>query len=416
MVLRSGACMINEKVSSLSGKLSKSAKNFLAKYPRKCRTGSLSVVSEDLAKYYFKIEGFELYEFDSSVEYEYNRELSVDMQDCFLEFNSLAFYRILKSMYGAPDPVFVAIDEISGEAYKLDWGYLLILSDDLCIDIYSVVGNVRCRASLFTAKEIKFKSVDSKKIVEDFFSDLAGIVRDSSNFFSVSEETERENCTTVIENTFVVRMESGKNLFRLATLLDSRPERKLYKNGEAPEVHTVGSLFAASLMFYIISVECLLNIIYKKYLLPEFAGNHVFERALSHKDFMFRLGSLHLYCSCFSKPVVEVGSDFWSDIDKLREFRNNFVHGNLTRHNELFSIFEDGFAFALSPAIDKMGFKKNDEKFKSVYTTSLAQVDKDFSEKIIDVVHSLVDRIRGSLNLTEDKVHELFGSVVVYLD
>ena len=67
---------------------------------------------------------------------------------------------------------------------------------------------------------------------------------------------------------------------------------------------------------------------------------------------------MHLYCRGFLRNVVNLNSAEWESFRRLREFRNNIVHGNVAKEHLVYSFIEDDILFYnYKPFLDFMGAK-----------------------------------------------------------
>ena len=105
-------------------------------------------------------------------------------------------------------------------------------------------------------------------VISEFGIDLNKVISNNLHLFNEKEELRKTigKIPPVFENSFAINYKSAEHFFNLAESIDKKPKKRRLQWGENPEVKTVGSMYMASILFYIIAVETLLNIFYEIFL------------------------------------------------------------------------------------------------------------------------------------------------------
>ena len=90
---------------------------------------------------------------------------------------------------------------------------------------------------------------------------------------------------------------------------------------------------------------------------------------------------------------VSPKTDLWERFIKLRDFRNDVLHGNVKREENIYSFHEDRFLFYYGPAIDFRGLKverKEKERFPTTMPKVRRKVVADIGKTVDDVVEAVI--------------------------
>ena len=112
-------------------------------------------------------------------------------------------------------------------------------------------------------------------------------------------------------------------------------------------------LLGAATLF-LVSLEAFVNLLYE-FLLRTDLDDTRYDRLITRLDLDLRILSLHLFCRGFVRQPIEPDSDLWSEVNRLREFRNDLMHGNVTDENEFHAIREGIHVFYYAPFRDYRG-------------------------------------------------------------
>ena len=321
----------------------------------------------------------------------------IDLQDTIPYFNSLLIYRILKLLYGQPD-ILGAIFGISGEANSepigkaaLDWGYTVKIEDDLFAELRSIHNNTRfkLRYWLIAIPKNQLQRKAYGKRMAEFLKAFSDCLEKNAHLFEERVEIADETKSmSAFSNVFAEKYSSATQILDKAKNIDQLPERKDFSWEEKLAISTGGSLYLSSAILFIIALETLINTIYHLLLKPDFR-HEAYERATIRADLDVRIISAHLFCDGFVKPILTPNTELWNRVLKLRRFRNDVIHGNITPDHYAYVLPEDMFAFFYSGVTDFRG-RKAEEKAKRSYPTTMAQINLSVVSEIKETVDQVV--------------------------
>lgn len=325
----------------------------------------------------------------------------IDLQDTIPYFNSLLIYRILKLLYGQPD-ILGAVFQISGETNSepigegaLDWGYTIRIADDLFAEIRSIHNNTRFRLR-YWMRAIPKKHEQRKPYGEkmaEFLRAFSDCLEKNAHLFNEREEIDDDTKSmSALSNIFVEKYSSAAQIFDIAKNIDYLPERRDLEWEEKLAIRTGGSLYLSSAILFIIALESLVNTIYHLLLKPAFRPE-VYERVTIRGDLDLRIISAHLFCDGFVKPILTPDTELWNRLLKLRKFRNDAIHGNITPDHYVYVLPEDMFAFFYCGVTDFRG-RKAEKKAKRNYPTTMAQINLSIVSEIKETVDQIVQAIK----------------------
>lgn len=331
--------------------------------------------------------------------------LEIDLQDTIPYFNSLLIYRILKLSYGMPDILGAVCDtntlddtRIIGKT-GLDWGYTVRITDDLFAEVRSIHNNTRFKLRYWMMENPNNpvrKKIYGEKMAE-FLKAFSDCVEKNAHLFDERKDVVDEaKSMSAFSNVFAEKYNSAIQILDIAKNIDHLPEKKDLGWEEKITVNTAGSLYLSSAIFFIIALETLVNTIYHLLLKPEF-GHEVYERATIRADLDVRIISAHLFCDGFNKSILTPGTDLWSRVLKLRKFRNDVFHGNITPDHYVYVIPEDIFAFFYGGIMDFRG-RKGEEKAKKNYPTTMPQINLTVVSEIKETVDQMIVAIKEAAN------------------
>ena len=321
----------------------------------------------------------------------------IDLQDTTPYFNSLLIYRILKLLYGQPE-ILGAIFGISGaedskpiSEAALDWGYTVRIENDLFAEVRSIHNNTRLRLRYWIKTrpktETQRKSLGEK--MAEFFKAFLDCLEKNAHLFEESEEiTDETKSMSAFSNVFAEKYNSAKQVLDNAKNIDRLPKRRDITWEEKIPIRTGGSLYLSSAILFIIALEALINTIYHLLLKPAFR-HQVYERATVRMDLDVRIISTHVFCDGFAKPILTPDSELWKRVLKLRDFRNDVIHGNIKPDHYAYVLPEDMFAFYYNGTTDFRG-RRTEEKAKKNYPTSMSQINLSVASEIKDTVDQII--------------------------
>ncbi|MDY6989537.1 MAG: hypothetical protein SWQ30_15935 [Thermodesulfobacteriota bacterium] len=378
---------------------------FPGKYPREIRELvdlSAENIPDEMKNYYpTSEEGISYCVTRESPITGFDHHIEFDLYETVPDFNSILMYRLLGLMYGLPDIVGAFLDITEPENPKKargDWSYTLRLGRNILAEIRSRNMNVRHVLRYRTDMEPDENPTEHSDVIIQFHEDLTKAVSNNLHLFSEKEDFGKSISPAFagIENSFVVKYRAAKELFDLAQTIDKRPQRELLQWDENPEVRTVGSIYMASALFYVIALESLLNLFYVIFLPDEYKC-YTYQRVTTKGDLEIRLSTIHLFCSCFERQAVPPKSDLWEKMSLLRSFRNDLVHGNISFEHQVHDTIEDGFRFYYSPLVDFRGRAEEDKWQKSIPRV-MSAIDGEAVERIKGIVDDLIQSLLEAMD------------------
>ena len=400
---------MNSKISKISERPKKHHSPWFAnKYSREIREKSNispDNILEDMEKFYPSGTENTVYGVTDESPFEgFNYYKELDLYDALINFNPILIYRLLKLMYGLPDVVGAFIDNskpYNPKVMPVDWSYILRLDDNIVAEIRSLFLNTKhiVRFWTDTMPEVN-PNEKGAEVIAQFGKDLNKAASNNLHLFSEKEELRKvaDNIPPVFENSFAIKYKSAEQFLNMAQSIDKKPEKMTLQWDEKPEVRTVGSMYMASALFYIIAMETLLNIFYKIFLHDEYK-QYPYARVTNKADLEIRLSTIHLFCSCFTRQVVPPKSELWKNISLLRDFRNDIVHGNITNEHYAHSLVEDNMFFYYSPITDFRGQLEESKEINS-FPRVMSSIGK---KEVMSIKNIVNDLIQGLLNAMDDE-------------
>ena len=400
---------MNSKISKINERSKKHHSPWFAnKYSKEIRDkNNLSPdnISEDMEKFYPPGTENTYYGVTDDSPFEgFNYYKESDLYSAVIDFNPILIYRLLKLMYGFPNVVGAYIDISKPDNHKVipfDWSYTLRLDNNVVAEIRSLFLNTKHIVRFWTDTMPEVNPNDKgTEVIAQFIKDLNKATSNNLHLFSEKEELRKVayNIPPVFENSFAIKHKSAEQFLNMAKSIDKKPEKTTLQWGEEPEVRTVGSMYVASALFYIIAMESLLNIFYKIFLHDEYK-QYPYARVTNKADLEIRLSTIHLFCSCFSRQVVPPKSELWKKISLLRDFRNDIVHGNITNEHYVHSLVEDNMLFYYSPIIDFRGQLEESKEINS-FPKVMSSIGK---KEVMSIKYIVNDLIQGLLNAMDDE-------------
>lgn len=330
-------------------------------------------------------------------EYKFMHE--IDLQNTIPYFNSLLIYRILRLSYGNPDILGALINVAQNSKAASDWGYTLQITNDLFAEVRSIHNNTRFKLRYWMKGEPM--ALSQKKIIGEnmaaFLKTFSDSIEKNAHLFDENEDIGNEvKSMASFSNIFAEKYNSAIKILELAKNIDQLPEKNDIKWEEKINVNTSGSLYLSSAILFVIALETLVNTIYHLLLKSEF-GHEAYYRTTIRADLDARIICAHLFCNGFEKSILLPGTDLWGRVLKLRKFRNDVFHGNVTPDHYVYAIPEDMFAFFYSGTTDFRG-RKMEAKAKKNYPTTMPQINLSIVSDIKETVDQIVEAIREAAN------------------
>ncbi len=307
---------------------------------------------------------------------------------------------MLKLLYGEADILGAIVSTNPEKPYfyvggGMDWGFTVRILPNLYAEIRSVHTNVRQRLRFWIDEIPKTKEERAPygEKIGRFLKAFVDAVERNSHLFKEEEEiTSREAGGYAVRNIFSERYEGAKRLLELAEEEDLPRDRKDLTFDEVPNVPVAGAVYLSSAIQFVISLEALINTILTLLLKDEFRAKE-YERVTTRADLDVRLTTAHVFCTGFSKQVLTPEMDLWTRLLKLRRFRNDVVHGNVTSDHYIHHLREDSYVFFYSPVTEYRG-RSAEKKASLNYPTTMARVDKktvlEIKQTVDDIIQSLI--------------------------
>jgi len=327
----------------------------------------------------------------------------LDLQDTLPLFNSILIYRILKKMYDSlPDIVGVIIsrkstnknitkDEIIGCGAS-DWSYSMRINNSLTAEIRSMFNNTRLKLRFWSCCTPDDENAKKEygRSMADFFNDFNKILEKNLHLFEEKALKSNHHKSTV-PNIFAEKYKAAETLLLFADTFDLKAPKRQLKVGDMPAVSSTGAIYLSSAIFFIIALESLVNTLYSLLIKDEFNAEQG-ERITIKADLDMRLFTIHLFCNGFKLQIISPHTEPWKNMVKLRDFRNNVIHGNITDEHKFYSIVEDNIMFFYGPDIDYRG-KSAEKKAENRFPVTMPQITK----KVVLTIKEIVDEIVKSI-------------------
>ncbi len=398
------------KVTKL--KLRLHSKELSKSYPRIERgnaTLSPDYLTEDMSPFVPPKEGDLVYAVVKEEPFQdYELASEIDLQEGVPLFNSILIYRVLKLQYGQPDILggLVNIDPANRKFHigaGIEWGYVLKLADNLFAEIRSVQTNTRFKLRFWIQsipEELEEREEYGQLMAQFLEAFVDGIEKNAHLFNEEQEISEEAREKSAISNIFSERYKSAIEIFDFAKESETLPDRQDLTFDQSARVNTGGSIYMSAAILFVISLESLLNTIYHLLLRPEFQAEP-YERITIRGDLDLRLISAHLFCSGFTKQILVPHTELWGKLLKLRRFRNDIIHGNITPHHYAYALQEDINTFFYCGVTDYRG-RKAEEKASRNYPTTMAQIN----ESVVSEIKETVDQIVQAIIAAADEKHK----------
>lgn len=354
----------------------------------------------------------------------YSLEYKVGLGPELHTFNSVLLYRMMKMMYGDPDIVGAYIKSSEAPNTKktvylgagVNWSYTLDGGGSILIEIRSRNSNTIFEMMIWDNQQSTAND-DYKSLAKNFLIDIEQDIEKNKHLFAHSD-TKNSHVTDAIHNIFAFQYKSAESLLLIAQTFDSRPELREYSFDEVAEkpdmVVTSGSIYCSAALFYMMSFESLLGILYEVLRCNKYKSE-VYDRLTTKADLPSRLLSMHHYCSGFTRQIIYPGSDEWNQFELLRKYRNDIVHGNLEEVHHFYCLHEDGFQFYYGHP-DYMGMREERKKHDKL-PLFMADMNEGTVKQIKEIVDQLISGIISAMDeKTGQKVSSWLHESLIILD
>ena len=372
------------------------SKKFASEYPRYSRDDTTlhEVPSSDhnILKYVPPVEGHVYCVASAEPRSEYVKAFEIDLEEVLPEFNQLLIYRIFRLLYDRPDILSAHASPSGGTALPVDWGYSFSIQPDL-------IGEVRNRFMSrvylsFWLPEIPAAVSDRKRLGEAMAKCLKNMretINKNLHLWDEKEELKGRAGLSALVNVPAEKYKGGELLLSKAREFDHRPLREPLEWGVTRSLESTGHLYLSAAIMFFVSFESFVNLLYRLLLRKEFKGG-TYERLTVRSDLDLRLVSMHVFCLGFISQTIQPGSDLWTRMIQLRDFRNDIVHGNITEEHECHMLEDDGFQFFYSPAGDFRG-----RRSQRTVSQNLTRFQPNIREATVETTKQTVDELRSAI-------------------
>jgi hypothetical protein len=308
--------------------------------------------------------------------------------------NAILLYRVLDRFFGRTDLLGASFREPeparkSGSIVPLtaDWGYCFRIAPHLVAEVRSVDRNSRHLVRLWAKSEngIRTRSKETAQKFDKFISDLKKAFESNLHLFDEKAELrnpERRRAAIhsrpSVINIAREKYRAAVHLLDVSAILIETEDASLMGEGVCE------SLLLGAATLFAVSFEGFLNLIYALLLRDDLSDKR-YERLLARSDLDLRVSSLHIFCRGFARQPIPVGSELWDDINQLREFRNDLIHGNVTDEHELHVIPDGLYSFYYAPFRDYRG-PSRERRAKERIRRYTADIDQESVRRIRTIV------------------------------
>lgn len=379
--------------SNAQGVLNEIRARFLGRYPRFTRSGSLGDVGEIEAGLYPCPPGMTVKVMadppasghEPSIEWRMNERRPT---------NELLCYRLLKHIYGRPDPIVVFVDSAQGRGSPYDWGWTVCAGAEL-IEIRRRSHSVFVILWAGAGRDHEIAAKTCGDFLEEFERAL------SRARFLFEPKTDTACVSTVgFANTYLEKYSAGEELMRLGAEHDQPTEWTRHRVDERVTVSATGTLYQSAILMFFIALEAFEAIMRDFLARPEFTTQEQVMR-IAGMPIEERLRKLHVHCRGF-RGVPEF-SHPEKRLRVLRRVRNNIVHGNSTERQRIYSIPEDAFIFMYAPEQDD--YVADTDAHVPIGRAVVRRVHAAYVKRVVD------DVVTAVFNALDD-VHVHIGSMV----
>jgi len=323
----------------------------------------------------------------------------------FTRPNEVLLYRVLERFFGPADLLGVAVREYiaesrSHEALPLttDWGFSFQLSPTLVAEVRSLGRNtrhvVRCWAP-DASHALKNHERPAAEL-ERFLVDLRNAVENNLHLFEEKTELQASKAGPLARlsgSAINVSREKYQAAVRLleATAVIQDTEEVLELDRPPFREGTSEALLLGATTLFLVSLEAFVNLLYE-FLLRTDLDDRRHDRLITRLDLDLRILSLHLFCRGFVRQPIEPDSDLWNEVNQLREFRNDLMHGNVTDEHAFHPIQDGIYIFYYAPFRDYRGPSKERQ-----VATRMRRYTGTIDDRFVRQIRDVVDRAQEAM-------------------
>lgn len=312
----------------------------------------------------------------------------------------LLIYRVLRDLYGLPDITTAAFpkstfddkekpEPVSG-MLPWEWSYMLKGSSEAHIEVRKQPGTQRPYFAIWVPR-LSVVSAETKQEVQAdidrFLQELRKTLKASQHLLDRKEIKKKAPSLGPI-NVYADLIAAGDEQLAITSKLTADYKRKVLDKKQAGRT-TPGTFHLGAAIDYLLALEAFVNLLSELLRKEEFQAE-VFDRATTRADFELRVLSLSLYCIGFERVPTPPESLAFGHIRRLRAFRNNLLHGNLSRDDHvIYLVPQDYFIFHWWPAAEAGDAHSSFEELpvaRTLFRKSHAQSVRKLVEEVVDAI------------------------------
>jgi hypothetical protein len=329
----------------------------------------------------------------------------------------LLVYRVLRDLYGTPDVITVAIpkdaltkrrgsEPIKG-AFPWEWSFMLKGSSDAFIEVRKEPGTQEPYASVWVPKLLDVSSSSLEEVQTDvdlFIKELRNTLKSSKHLVN-PKEIKATSIAFGPLNVYGDMLAAGDEQMAVVDRLGKRYKNSVGKDRDRAGriTSSLGSFYLAAAVNYLLALEAFVNLLSVVLRKEEFQGKE-FDRATTKADFELRVLSLSLYCVGFSRAPFPPSSSLFNQLRRLRDFRNNLLHGNLSMDDHVsYVVHEDLFILHWWPGMDRSDGQTPFEELplaRQLFGDAHAKAVRKVVEQIVDgITDAMEPEFRAWVNI-----------------
>lgn len=369
------------------------SKKFAARYPRRVRKPEFFAAAEidkQALRYTPPAPGHSLY-VTGAPEPNYTCTVDLNAQEYVANFNQLLLYRILTFLYGRPDVISAYANADQSSKFPVDWSFMFEVDKGLLGEVRNKYTS-RVHLCFWTPRLHASVSKSSvRERVLKCIKDINELVDQNLHLWDESAEITKLNPSRALSNVPAEKYKGAELMLEAAQNMDQRPKPAPLAYGDSIPLQSVGYLYASAAVQFFVALESFVNLLYSELLRPDFREG-TYERLTVRSEIDLRLVSMHVFCQGFTSQPIKPGTDLWNQILELRDFRNDLVHGNITKEHEIHFFTEDGYLFFYSPATDFRG-----RRLEAKPARALPRAQTQITRKTVESVKATVDEVRHAI-------------------
>ncbi len=326
------------------------------------------------------------------------------------EYEVLFFHRLMKKNYEPPSEI--EYDEGSpkegrGTAHRREWKYYVATRSGGMIQLATEDAHTRVKICHVLSETDDEPTRNRLHEGERFIDDLLREAQRLNQLFNIKNEF--QNATlSMLHNVYLINYRSAQLMLEYADdneqhvkdeflRYDARdsltPEQKDHIHKFSP---ALGMYYAASIFYFFMALEGLVNILYYAFLKDEIRTDFFEEQNLSERlDIKTKILLMPSLCNGF-KSKQKAG--FLRDLSRLTKSRNFFFHAKIEDSLKSAAFVEDGFLY-------RCGFEKDS---KMVVPSLKHSLKKETVSEFKNIVDSMVREILNMMQVESKHLVEKY--------